>query len=64
MVNSELKQRIVDSGLKQTHIAKVIGVHFTEVSQWIAGRRKPNKDRQKSLARILKCKMSDLHWEI
>ena len=59
---SSLKERILESGYTQNHIARQIGCHFTEVSQWVAGRRVPNRDRKKALARILKCKMSDFDW--
>ena len=39
MVNN-IKEKIIESGYTQNHIAKQIGVHFSEISQWVAGRRK------------------------
>ena len=62
MVNN-IKEKIIESGYTQNHIAKQIGVHFSEISQWVAGRRKPNRERRKALARNLRCKMSDLYLE-
>ena len=58
---NRIKELILESGYTNKHLAKKLGVHFTEISQWVAGRRKPNKERKKNLARMLKCRMSDLN---
>ena len=63
MRNNSIKDKILESGYTQNHIAKVLGVHFSEISQWVSGRRIPNRDRKKALAKLLKCKMSDLNLE-
>jgi DNA-binding transcriptional regulator YdaS (Cro superfamily) len=59
----KLKQAILDSGYTNKHLAKVLEVHQTEISQWIAGRRDVPRTKKGKLARILKCKMSELYGE-
>jgi DNA-binding transcriptional regulator YdaS (Cro superfamily) len=44
-------------------LAKVLEVHQTEISQWIAGRRDVPKSKKGKLARMLKCKMSELYGD-
>ena len=63
MMRNNIKDKIVESGYTQNHIAKVLGVHFSDISQRVSGRRKPNRDRTKALAKLLKCKISDLSLE-
>ena len=38
-----------------------LGVHETEPSQWVAGRRRPRNDQIKQLAKLLGCKVKDLY---
>ena len=58
-----IKEKILESGYKQSWIAEQLGVHFTEISQWVAGRRFPNRERRKALAKLLKCKMAEISRE-
>ena len=57
---NNIKEYIQKSGLKNKFIANKIGCLKTDISQWIAGRRKPNRERLKMLAHLLNCRMSDL----
>ena len=57
---NHIKERITDSGLKNHYIARELGCHKTEISQWIAERRRPSHNRLKKLSKLLKCRMSDL----
>ena len=58
-----IKKRILESGYTNKHIAKVLGVHSTEISQWIAGRRDLPQDKRGKLARMLRCRVADLYLE-
>ena len=55
------KEIIEDRGLTQKHIAKKIGVSETDISSYIAGRRKPNHDRLVAMCRLLNCRIVDLY---
>ena len=55
------KEIIEDRGLTQKHIAKKIGVSETDISSYIAGRRKPNHERLVAMCRLLNCKIVDLY---
>ena len=57
---NNVKLYILKSGLKNRFLAQELGCHETEISQWIAGRRKPSHERLKKLSKLLKCNMSDL----
>tara|TARA_Y100000817_G_C16813086_1_gene525147 strand:- start:6 stop:230 length:225 start_codon:yes stop_codon:yes gene_type:complete len=59
-MSNNIKHYIKKNGLQNTYIAQQLGCHRTEISQWIAGKRKPSRDRLKKLARILRCRMQDL----
>lgn len=64
MIINNIKQMIKKSGYSCKYIAEErLGVHKTELSNWIAGRRKPRTKHIRSLSRILRCKMSDLYEE-
>ena len=56
-----IKERINDEGRTNVWLAKKLGCHRTEISQWISGRRKPSRERLRELAKLLKCNMSDLY---
>ena len=58
---NSLKKAINNSGLKQTFLANQLGVHKTEISQWIATRRRPRNEQIRSLARLLGCKIKDIY---
>tara|TARA_Y100000361_G_C10911082_1_gene214045 strand:+ start:250 stop:456 length:207 start_codon:yes stop_codon:yes gene_type:complete len=61
MAYTNIKELILESGYTNKHIAKVLDVHQTEVSQWISGRRAIPKTKRGKLARILKCRIVDLY---
>ena len=64
LIINNLKTKIQESGYTAKYLAeKVLFVHKTELSNWIAGRRKPKHDHIRILAKKLRCKMSDLYEE-
>tara|TARA_R100001230_G_C5627387_1_gene135707 strand:- start:207 stop:416 length:210 start_codon:yes stop_codon:yes gene_type:complete len=64
MVINNLKKKIQESGFSSKFLAEnVLNVHKTELSNWIAGRRKPKTEHIRKLAKKLRCKMSDLYEE-
>ena len=60
-MENNLKEIINDRGLKIKFIAHQLGVHDTEPTQWIAGRRRPRNDQIKQLAKLLKVRVKDLY---
>ena len=61
MNKQKCKEIIEDRGLTQKHIAKKIGVSETDISSYIAGRRRPNHERLVAMCRLLNCKIVDLY---
>ena len=61
MNKQKWKEIIDDRGRTQKHIAKKIGVSDTDISSYIAGRRKPNHERLVAMCRLLNCKIVDLY---
>ena len=61
MAHAIIKHLILESGYTNKHLAKVLDVHQTEVSQWISGRRSIPKTKRGRLARLLKCRIADLY---
>ena len=61
MNKQKWKEIIEDRGLTQKHIAKKIGVSETDISSYIAGRRRPNHERLVAMCRLLNCKIVDLY---
>ena len=60
-MENNIKHFISRQGLKNTFIAEQLGCHHTDISAWIGGYKKPNNERLKKLAKILKCKQVDLY---
>ena len=58
---NKIKEVIKREGRKQKWIAEKIGVSETDVSSYIANRRKPNHDRLTAMCRLLNCKIVDLY---
>jgi hypothetical protein len=58
--NSNLKNIIKLSGLKQKWIAGKLDIDETLFAHQIAGRRSIPHDQLKGMSKILKCRMSDL----
>ena len=56
----KIKEAILNSGLKQKFIADKLGVSEISLSYWISGTRNPSRDHVKNLAKICRCKISDL----
>ena len=54
------KKAIQDSGLKQKFVADKLGVSEITLSYYISGDRNPPRDRLRDLARVCRCKISDL----
>lgn len=44
-----LKEIMVDNGLNQTKLAKLIGVKQSQVSEWLKGKSKPGYDSLKAI---------------
>ena len=60
-MENKLKETINSSGYKQTFLASQLNVHKTEISQWIANRRRPRNEQIRDLARLLGCKIKDIY---
>ena len=58
---NKIKEVIKKEGRKQKWIAEKIGVSETDVSSYIANRRKPNHDRLTAMCRLLNCRIVDLY---
>ena len=57
---NRIKELLARNGLKVKWVAKQIGCHPTEVSNWIAGRRIPSLQRAIKIASLLECTVEDL----
>ena len=57
---NKLKEIIQESGYNQNFIAQKLGVLRTEISQWIADRRRPRNDQIRELSKLLRCKIKEL----
>ena len=58
---NKIKEIIKREGRKQKWVAEKIGVSETDVSSYIANRRKPNHDRLTAMCRLLNCRIVDLY---
>ena len=58
---NKIKEVIKREGRKQKWIAEKIGVSETDVSSYIANRRKPNHSRLTAMCRLLNCRIVDLY---
>ena len=56
----KIKKAIQDSGFKQKFVADKLGVSEITLSYYISGTRNPSRDRLRDLARVCRCKISDL----
>ncbi len=48
-----LKKMLKQTGLKQNHLAKIMGVHQNQVSRWLHGKQSPQGKNYKRLMEIL-----------
>ncbi len=60
---SKLKDAIMADGRKQYIIAELTGIEETLLSKFAIGRRKPTKEQEKVLAKILKTSVKELFGE-
>ena len=60
MKRPQIKKAIQNSGLKQKFVADKLGILEITLSYYISGTRNPSRDRLRSLAKICRCKISDL----
>ena len=60
-MENKLKEAIINSGYKNTFLAQKLGVHSTELSQWIANRRRPRNEQIRNLAKLLGCKIKEIY---
>ena len=58
---NRIKEIIREKGLRANHIAEQIGVSDTDLSNYIAERRKPNHDRLIKLTKAIGCSIQDLY---
>ena len=63
-MQNNIKKIIKDKGLKQTYICNELDINESVLSLIINGKRKPNQDRLKALARILNVSIKDLYPEV
>lgn len=55
---TKAKKAILRSGLKQCHIAELIGINTTLLSMYVNGHRKMPRDVARALASVLRTKIS------
>ena len=60
-MKTKLKEAILNTGLKQTFIANQCGICPTILSRYVVGKRKPSAARIKVLAKVLRCRQSDIY---
>ena len=60
-MGNNLKEAIINSVYKNTFLAQKLGVHSTELSQWIANRRRPRNEQIRNLAKLLGCKIKEIY---
>ena len=58
---NKIKEVIKREGRKQKWVAEKIVVSETDVSSYIANRRKPNHERLTAMCRLLNCRIVDLY---
>lgn len=55
---TKAKKEIIKSGIKQVHIAELIGVNTTLLSAYVNGRREMPKNVARAIANVLRVKLS------
>lgn len=60
-MKSRIGEHIDASGYKKKHVANLLGITPTQLSNWISGRSYPTIDKAFKLANILGCKVDDLY---
>ena len=57
----KLKQKITDSGMKVKFIAEKLNISRFTLTSYLMGRRNPPKETLVKIARMIKCKLGDIH---
>ena len=57
----KLKQTIKKSGLKANYIAEMIGFKPITLTFYCTGRRKPQQETLKTIAKLCRCKLGDFY---
>ena len=57
----KLKDKIKKSGLKSNYISEVLGLHRITLTFYCTGRRKPQKETLKTIAKLCRCKLGDFY---
>ena len=60
MKRPQIKKAIQNSGLKQKFVADKLGISEITLSYYISGTRNPSRDRLRYLAKICRCRISEL----
>ena len=60
MKRPQIKKAIQNSGLKQKFVAAKLGISEITLSYYISGTRNPSRDRLRDLAKICRCRISEL----
>jgi len=58
---NRIKEIIKEKGLRANFVADQVGVSDTDLSNYIAERRKPNHDRLIAMTRTIGCSITDLY---
>lgn len=59
---NNLKEYILKSGLRQSHIASKLSISQNTLSSYVSGRRHPKVNTAQKLAEILNCKVEDIFF--
>ena len=62
-MGQRIRERRVEVGLSQAAFARLLDIAQTQVHRYEKGERTPRGARLQKMARILKCKVSDLRDE-
>jgi len=60
-MENNIKEIIQREGRKQKWLAEQIGVSETDISNYIANRRRPNHERLTTMCKLLNCRIVDLY---
>jgi len=62
-IETMLKKKIREKGLKQSYIANLVNLSETTFSKIVSGKIKPNYKIAQKIAGILNCKPDDIFFE-
>tara|TARA_A100001201_G_scaffold65190_3_gene61303 strand:- start:2336 stop:2560 length:225 start_codon:yes stop_codon:yes gene_type:complete len=58
---NNIKKVLREKGLRANHIAELVGISDTDLSNYIAERRKPNHERLIAMTKAIGCSITDLY---